>query len=90
MPRMKLLKDKAQMMLDYYRPMVENQQLRDQESTATVRHGEADRSGQRKDVWIVPRGPKRDRDRITPTLTPKVEVSEGSRFKGYKSLSRAI
>lgn len=91
-----LREDNAQLRLDNARLKAENQQLRDEIARLkslpprppfrpsgmekATEPGNGDRAAGK-----TPRGPKRDRSRITRTVTLRVDAPEGSRFKGYKS-----
>ncbi|RVM75448.1 transposase [Sinorhizobium meliloti] len=91
-----LREDNAQLRLDNSRLKAENQQLRDEIARLknlpprppfrpsgmekATEPGNGDRAAGK-----APRGPKRDRSRITRTVTLRVDAPEGSRFKGYKS-----
>ncbi|NRP89054.1 hypothetical protein GFPCMMHI_04979 [Ensifer adhaerens] len=91
-----LREDNTQLRLDNDRLKVENQQLRDEiarlknlpprppfRPSGMDKATEPD-SGDRK-TSKSPRGPKRDKNRITRIVTLRTEAPEGSRFKGYKS-----
>ncbi|MBM3093034.1 transposase [Ensifer sp. T173] len=91
-----LREDNAQLRLDNSRLKAENQQLRDEIARLkklpprppfrpsgmekATEPGNGDRAAGKS-----PRGPKRDRNRITRTVTLRADAPEGSRFKGYKS-----
>jgi len=92
-----LREDNAQLRLDNSRLKAENQQLRDEIARLknlppprppfrpsgmekATEPGNGDRAAGKS-----PRGPKRDMNRITRTVTLRADVPEGSRFKGYKS-----
>ncbi len=94
-----LRQDNAELRLENVHLKAENQQLRDEiarlknlpprppfrpsgmdKATDPARDSEDDRT-----TGKPPRGPKRDKSRITRTVTLKADIPEGSRFKGYKS-----
>lgn len=91
-----LREDNAQLRLDNARLKAENQQLRDEIARLknlpprppfrpsgmekATEPGNGDRAAGKST-----RGPKRDRNRITRTVTLRADAPEGSRFKGYKS-----
>ncbi|MEY9558151.1 FtsZ-binding cell division protein ZapB [Sinorhizobium fredii] len=91
-----LREDNAHLRLDNSRLKAENQQLRDEIARLknlpprppfrpsgmekATEPGNVDRAAGKS-----PRGPKRDRNRITRTVTLRADAPEGSRFKGYKS-----
>ncbi len=91
-----LREDNAQLRLDNARLKAENQQLRDEIARLknlpprppfrpsgmekATEPGNGDRAAGKS-----PRGPKRDTNRITRTVTLRADAPEGSRFKGYKS-----
>ncbi|SCB49695.1 IS66 family transposase [Rhizobium multihospitium] len=91
-----LREDNAQLHLDNDRLKIENQQLRDEIARLKklpprppFRPSGMDKatepgSGGRA-TGKSPRGPKRDKNRITRIVTLRAEAPEGSRFKGYKS-----
>lgn len=91
-----LREDNAQLRLDNARLKAENQQLRDEIARLknlpprppfrpsgmekATEPGNGDRAAGKS-----PRGPKRDTNRITRTVTLRADAPEGSRFKGDKS-----
>ena len=91
-----LREDNAQLRLDNTRLKAENQQLRHEIARLknlpprppfrpsgmekATEPGTGDRVSGKS-----PRGPKRDKNRITRTVTLTADAPEGSRFKGYKS-----
>jgi FtsZ-binding cell division protein ZapB len=92
-----LREDNAQLRLDNTRLKAENQQLRDEIARLknlpprppfrpsgmekATEPGTGDRISGKS-----PRGPKRDKNRVTRTVTLTANAPEGSRFKGYKSI----
>lgn len=95
-----LRQDNAELRLENARLKVENQQLRDEIARLKklpprppFRPSGMDKAtdptknnlGDDRTSGKPPRGPKRDKNRITRTVTLKADVPEGSRFKGYKS-----
>jgi hypothetical protein len=91
-----LREDNAQLRLDNDRLRIADQRLRDEIARlknlpprptfrpSGMEKGTEPASGDRA-AGKSPRGPKRDKNRITRTVTLRAEAPEGSRFKGYKN-----
>lgn len=95
-----LRQDNTELRLENVRLKVENQQLRDEiarlkklpprppfrpSGMDKATDPAKDNPKDDRTTGKPPRGPKRDKNRITRTVTLKADVPEGSRFKGYKN-----